>query len=444
MSSLAMSSGLLAFGGSVSGVSSPQAASRSAAWRQPPSPTKAAWSTSRQSSSVATVPSRQRCTPAQIALGFVNRCASGRGLDETGWSSRIASSVRSYTRNSARSYSMRARTEPPRATSSADLASGRLVWFCRPRTSDAGRRGRREDSPPMQDDAALLMEAGGSVVVGERAGVRRPRPSPSAPAGPDGRRDDDEADGVLPRELVCPITQELMRDPVLAADGFSTSGRDARWFGTGRRSRSRTSRWRTTPHAEPRPALHHPRAPPPHRPPAPVALRRRRGRDRGRRRRGRGGRGRRRRGRRATPRRRAPAAGAAAPPASPVGGGRARGGAAARAAAARGGRRRERARDGAGCSPLMRAPPGELGPRARSSRADARQLVADGGEARRARAPRARRRRVLGARDDAARRVGRAADELAARAGASASPTRPARGARAARAPAPTRPRPTR
>ena len=45
----------------------------------------------------------------------------------------------------------------------------------------------------------------------------------------------DEIGGQIPPDFVCPITQELMRDPVIALDGHSYE-RDAitQWFGQGR------------------------------------------------------------------------------------------------------------------------------------------------------------------------------------------------------------------
>ena len=99
-----------------------------------------------------------------------------------------------------------------------------------------------EAAPLMQDDAALLMEAGGLASSSASAPAARapsPSPAPFAPADDEYDENDDEADGVLPRELVCPITQELMRDPVLAADGFSYERLAMqRWFGTGQRRRT--------------------------------------------------------------------------------------------------------------------------------------------------------------------------------------------------------------
>ena len=53
---------------------------------------------------------------------------------------------------------------------------------------------------------------------------------------------EEAADAVVPASLVCPITQELFEDPVIAADGF-TYERPAieRWLGMGPNRRSPTT-----------------------------------------------------------------------------------------------------------------------------------------------------------------------------------------------------------
>ena len=45
----------------------------------------------------------------------------------------------------------------------------------------------------------------------------------------------DETGGPIPPDFICPITQEIMRDPVIALDGHSYE-RDAitQWFARGR------------------------------------------------------------------------------------------------------------------------------------------------------------------------------------------------------------------
>mmetsp|Transcript_42509 Transcript_42509/g.136389 ORF Transcript_42509/g.136389 Transcript_42509/m.136389 type:complete len:143 (-) Transcript_42509:101-529(-) len=83
-----------------------------------------------------------------------------------------------------------------------------------------------------EGEGAAMGRGGGSV-----GGGRAPGSAAGAGAGAGGGAAHDDLDSGLPEDVICPITQEVMENPVVAADGFSyEQGAIEKWFETHARS----------------------------------------------------------------------------------------------------------------------------------------------------------------------------------------------------------------